>query len=157
MHIYKAVRQLCRVLAGHYPKSEIPLHYLPLSFVLRELTLNFDYWSLGTRTTKFKATKLYSLRPGGWNQFKIQCLKQRVAERLQHQVLLWKSLMNVWGFLNPGTCDQSAMMTVICKVSSGEVPIPSPEVTAIKFSPVIGQWTDTHPPSHTEEFFSPTG
>lgn len=61
------------------------------------------------------------------------------ADRLQYQVLLWKSLTNVWGFLNPGTCDQSAMMTVICKVSSGEVPIPSPEVTAIKFSPVIGQ------------------
>lgn len=47
--------------------------------------------------------------------------------------------MNVYGFLNAGTCDQSAMMTVICKVSSGEVPIPSPEVAAIKFSPVIGQ------------------
>ena len=47
--------------------------------------------------------------------------------------------MNVWGFLNPGTCDQSAMMTVICEVSSGEALILSLEVAAIKFSLVIGQ------------------
>lgn len=61
------------------------------------------------------------------------------TESLQHQVLLWKSMMDVWGFLNPGICDQSALMTVICKVSSEEAPSPSPAVAAIKFCRVVGQ------------------
>lgn len=65
-------------------------------------------------------------------------MKLLVTERFPHQVLLQKSLMNVWGLINPGTCDQFAMMTVIRKVASGEVLIPPPVVAATIFSLVIG-------------------
>lgn len=66
--------------------------------------------------------------------------------------------MNVWGFLTPGPCDRSAMMTVIRKVAGGEVPLPCPEVADVLWSLVIGPCIGIlPPPSHSEECFSPVG